>query len=149
MLAVYIVKLLVEIVAHQRDGHVAGALDHAHAQLAQRIAKLLLALHIESLDPDTAVVEILLGGLRRHAKARPIGGGCPFQAAGFRDDVAAGNQPLQRFVYVLPRKMRLQPANDFIEAHSALGDYSGEGTIHLAIEQKFPVFGIEAQSVGR
>ena len=54
-----------EIIVHQRDRQVGGALDDANAQPAQRGAEFRCPLHVDRLNAHAAFLEIFLRGLRR------------------------------------------------------------------------------------
>ena len=63
-----------EIIVHQRDRQIGGALDDANAQLAQGGPEFGCPLHVDRLNAHTTFLEISLRNLRRQAEARPIGG---------------------------------------------------------------------------
>ena len=79
-----------EIIAHQRDRQVGGALHDANAQLAQGGAELRCALHVDRLNAHATFLEISLRDLRRQAEARPIGGRGAGGRARCRDDDSGG-----------------------------------------------------------
>ena len=106
-------------------------------------------MNVERLNPDAALLQVFLRGIRRQPEARPIGGGEAAQGAGFRHDVAADDQPLQGFKYVLTRKCLLQRLHELVEALPALGDQGGKRAKHLPMQKEFPVLRVEAQSFGR
>ena len=149
MLPVQFGQPRLEIIAHQRDRQVGGALHDAHAQLSQRGAELLCALHVDRLNAHATVLQIFLRVLRRQAEARPIGGRAAARTSAVRDDEAAVEQPLQRFVDLVGGKFLFQLANDLREALAALADRGGERAIELAVEKELPVLGIEAHDIGR
>ena len=109
-----------EIIVHQRDRQVGGALHDANAQPAQGGAEFLAALHVDRLNANATVLEIFLRDPRRQAEARPIGGrGVCRGRPPFRADIAAVDQPLQGFVDLVGRKFFPQAANDLPNALSA------------------------------
>ena len=145
---VQIRKLPIEVVAHQRNGQIGGALRGADTQLGEGRAKLRFPLHANRLNADAAFLEIFFRGLQRQAHARPIGSRGAAEKAGFHDNVMAIDQPLQGFAHLLGRKILLQLANKLRQALPILRDRVRDGTIELAIKKKLPVFGIEAQRIG-
>ena len=148
MLPVQFGQSLLEIIAHQRDRQVGGALDDANAQSSQRVAEFTCPLHIDRLNAHATFLKIFLRGLRQQAEARPIGG----RRAGGRtrraDDVAAVDQPLQGFLDFVGRKIPLQLANELAKTLSAFRYRGRERTIELAVKKELPVLGIEAHDVG-
>ena len=105
-----------EIVVHQRDRQVGGSLDDANAELTQGGAEFRCTLHVDRLNAHATFLEILLRGLRRQAKARPIGGHGAGGRARCRDDIAAVDQPLESFVDLVGRKIPLQLANELSDS---------------------------------
>ncbi len=128
-----------EVVAHQRDRQVGGALQDANAQPFQGGAELRCTLHVDRLNAHTTFLEISLRGLRQQAEARPIGGHGVYRRARFRDDEAAVDQPLQGFVDLVGRKILLQLANELPKTPSTLSYRGGERTIELAVKKELPV----------
>ncbi len=64
------------------------------------------------------------------------------------DDKAAVDQPLQRFLDFVGRKIPLQLANELAKAFSAFCYRGRQCTIELAVKKELPVLGIEAHDVG-
>ena len=137
-----------EIIAHQRDRQVGGALDDANAQPTQGGAEFRCTLHVDRLNAHTAFLEIFLRGLRRQAEARPIGGRGASRRARCRDNIAAVDQPLQGFLDFVGRKILLQLASELPKALSTLSYRGRERTIELAVKKELPVLGIEAHDIG-
>ena len=137
-----------EIIAHQRDRQVGGALYDANAQPAQGDAELRCTLHVDRLNAHTTFLEISLRGLRRQTEARPIGGRGAGGRARCREDIAAVDQPLQGFVDLVGWKVLLQLANELPKALSTFSYCGRQRTIELAVKKEFPVLGIEAHDIG-
>ena len=149
MLPVQFGQLCFEIIVHQRDRQVGGALHEANAQLAQGSAEFLAALHVDRLNAHTTFTEIFLRDLRRQAEARPIGGRGVFRGRSpFRADIAAVDQPFQGFVDLVGRKFLAQAANDLPDALSG-PECRRERTIEFAVKKELPVLGVEAHDIGR
>ena len=148
MLPVQFGQSLLKIIADQRDRQVGGALDDANAQSSQRVAEFTCPLHIDRLNADTAFLKIFLHGLRQQAEARPIGGRRAGGGTRRADDIAAVDQPLQRFLDFVGRKIPLQLASELAKTPSTFCDCGCQGTIELAVKKELPVLGIEAHDVG-
>ena len=138
-----------EIVVHQRDRQVGERFDDANAELAQRGAEFRRTLHVDRLNAHTTVLEISLRGLRRQPEARPIGRRGASGRARCRKDIAAVEQPLQRFVDLVGRKISLQLANEFPNSSSAFAYRGRQRAIEFAVKEELPVLGIEAHDIGR
>ena len=138
-----------EIIAHQRDRQVGGALDDANAQLSQRGAEFLGALHVDRLDAHATVLQIAFSVRRRQPEARPIGGGAARRGARRRNDVAAVEQAASglrgscRQGNPFPARERSAPK--LLPA----ADCGGERAVELAVKKELPVLGIEAHDIGR
>ena len=149
MLRVQFVQAGFEIIVHQRDRQLGGALDDPNAQTSQGRAEFRFPLHIEGSNGHTTFLEILLRGPGRQAEARPIGGADATGRAGCWKDIAAVEQSLQGFMDFVGWKILLQVADQLPKALYTLSYCGGECTIELAVEQKLPVLGIEAYDIGR
>ena len=137
-----------EIIVHQRDRQVGGALDDANAQPAQGGAELRCTLHVDRLNAHTTILEISLRGLRRQTEACPIGRHGASGRARCRNDIAALDQPLQGFVDFVGWKILLQLANELPKALSAFSYCGRQRAIEFAMKKELPVFGIEAHDIG-
>ncbi len=142
-----------EIVAHQRDREVGGALHHAHAHRRQGGGELARALHVDCLDADAAALEILHGGFGRNAEARPIAGDSAGAGTGRgargRHHMAALDQPSQGFLDLVGWKIPRQRAHELREALAAFSDRGGERDIELAVQKELAILRIEAHRIGR
>ena len=137
-------KLFFEIIAHQRNRQIGGALQDANSQLLEGRRKLSFTLHVDRSNAHTTFFEISLCSIRQQAQARPIGGSGFYRRARFRDDEAAVDQALQGFLDLVGRKILLQFAEDLRKTLSTLAYCGGERAIELAMKKELPVFGIEA-----
>ncbi len=149
MLLVPFGQLRFEIIVHQGDRQVGGALDDSNSEPGEGRAELCRPLNVEGLNAHATFLEISRRGLRQKAEARPIGGYSPVRKARRRKDIAALDQPLQGFVDLVGGEIRLQIANKLPKALSALPDRGGERAIELTVKQEFPVLGIEAHDIRR
>ena len=138
----------VEVVAHEQDSDVGGALDDAHAQFAQRRVEFQLPFHVECSYARTTLLKISLRGLRLQPQACPICGDSAARGRSRRDHITAVDKPLQRFLDLGGRKIMFEPANELSNGSSALRYRAGERAIEFTVKQEFPVLRIEAHCVG-
>jgi hypothetical protein len=64
-------QLPFEIVVHQRNRQIGGALDDLNAEVAQGAAEFGGAAYVDRFDAHPAIAEILFRDSRRQAEARP------------------------------------------------------------------------------
>ena len=101
--AIELLELAVEIIADEGDGQVAPALHDPDAENVQRLLQRARAADPERFDPNGDLLQIFRSDVGLQAETRPIGRrnlvGCAR-----RDDEAAIEQALERFVYCVDRK---------------------------------------------
>jgi hypothetical protein len=139
----------VEIVVGERHREVGRAIDNTDAEIFQGHNQFLRTVHIEGFDADAAGVEILLCDFRRQAEARPESG---HRARGRRrrlDQIASVGQALQRLLNFVRRKLLRELADQRGAALAVLADAGGDCAIQSAVQEEFPVFGVEADALRR
>ena len=149
MLPVQLRQPSFEIIADQCHGQVGGALDDTNAEAVQSDAELGCPLHVDRLNSDTAVLEIVRGGFRRQAEARPVGGHHAGGRTRCGKDITAVDQPFEGFLNDLGRKALLQLASEIPNALAAFRYCGRERTIRFAVKQELSVLRIEAHNVRR
>ncbi|WP_245323321.1 hypothetical protein [Bradyrhizobium stylosanthis] len=88
--------------------------------------------------------------LQRHAEARQeTADGAVECFRGPRNDVTAIEQPLDRFLDLVGRKVLRKLADDFRPRLAMLSDRGSQGTVELAVQEELAVLGIEANRIGR
>jgi len=148
MLPVQFVQTRFEVIAHERDRQVGGALHDARAQRFKSGAEFRCALHVDRLNAHATVLEIFLRVLRQQAEARPIGVRMIRGRARCRDHEAAVAEPLQGFVDLIGWKIFFQLAKELPKVLA--GSYRGcERAIERAVEKELPVLGIETHDIRR
>ena len=103
----------VEIVVHQRDREFRRTLGDLNAEFAQGCGKCLGAFDVDRFDPHGAIAEILFRDVERQAETGPIpGDGAIERFRRSRNDVTALQQPPDRFLDLVGRKVLRKLAND-------------------------------------
>ena len=137
-----------EIIVHHHDRQFGFAGDDANAELRQCGAKFLCALHIDRLNTHAVFLEILLGRFRRNSEACPVRTCRARRRTGFRNDVAAFDQALKRFIDCVGWIFLPEIAGDPPKAFSG-ADGVRDRTIQFAVKKELPILGIEAYDIRR
>ena len=137
-----------EIIAHQRDGQVGGALTTRTPSAFKAAPSSVGALHVDRLDAHTTFLEISLRGLRQQAEARPVG------VRAFADERAAGTTKRRsasrfRASWILSEGKFCSSSRTSSAKLLPAADRGRERTIERAVKKELPVLGIEAHDIGR
>ncbi|WP_244550038.1 hypothetical protein [Bradyrhizobium sp. cf659] len=88
--------------------------------------------------------------LQGHAEAcQETADGVVERFRGPRNDISAIEQPLDRFLDLVGRKVLRKLANDLRPGLAVLPDRGGEGAVEFAVQEEFAVLGIETNRIGR
>src|SRR5262249_14115201 len=120
MLPVELSEASVQIIVHQRDGEVGRTHHHANVEGTQRVLELTYRRNVDRLDAHASFSQFALGLVRCKPEARAIGRR-DGRLRGTRphDDIAPSNEPLERFLNLVGRKMLLQLARECAQATAA------------------------------
>ncbi|UWU81106.1 hypothetical protein N2603_22345 [Bradyrhizobium huanghuaihaiense] len=121
-----------------------------NTELAQRRGQLPGAFDVNRLDLDGAIAKILFGDLQRDAEARQETADGVVECFWVpRNDISAIEEPLDRFLDLVGRKVLRKLANDLRPSLAMFSDRGGQGAVELAVQEELAVLRIKADRVGR